>query len=53
MLIMALPTGSKNRAGPREALAACRPGDAFVVTKLDRLARSVRDAHEIVDDLSR
>jgi DNA invertase Pin-like site-specific DNA recombinase len=38
---------NKNRAGLREALAACRAGDTFVITKLDRLARSVRDAHEI------
>ena len=38
---------NKNRAGLREALAACRAGDTFVVTKLDRLARSVRDAHEL------
>ena len=31
-----------NREGPvlREALAGCREGDALVVTKLDRLARS-------------
>lgn len=38
-----------NRARPslREALAACRAGDQLVVTKLDRLARSVRDAHDI------
>ena len=33
---------NKNRVGLREALAACRAGDTFVVTKLDRLARSVR-----------
>lgn len=44
---------NKNRAGLREALAACRAGDTFVVTKLDRLARSVRDAHEIAADLAR
>lgn len=43
---------NKNRAGLREALAACRAGDTFVVTKLDRLAHSVRDAHEIADDLA-
>ena len=41
-----------DRAGLRQALAACRAGDTFVVTKLDRLARSVRDAHEIADDLA-
>jgi DNA invertase Pin-like site-specific DNA recombinase len=42
----------RNRPGLREAMAACRDGDTFVVTKLDRLARSVRDAHEIVDELA-
>lgn len=46
-------TGSnRNRPGLREALAACRAGDTLVVTKLDRLARSVRDAHEIADQLA-
>ncbi len=36
-------TGSnRNRPGLREALAACRAGDTLVVTKLHRLARSVR-----------
>jgi DNA invertase Pin-like site-specific DNA recombinase len=46
-------TGSNtNRPGLREALAACRAGDTFIVTKLDRLARSVRDAHQIADDLA-
>ena len=44
-----------NRAKPglREALAACRDGDTLVVTKLDRLARSLRDAKDIVDELTR
>lgn len=41
--------------GPREALRAAvdyaREGDSIVVTKLDRLARSVRDLGEIVDEL--
>ena len=41
-----------DREGLRQALAACRDGDTFVVTKLDRLARSVRDAHQIADDLA-
>lgn len=44
---------NKDRNGLREALAACRAGDTFVVTKLDRLARSVRDAHEIADGLAK
>ena len=34
------------RPGLREALAACRNGDTLVVAKLDRLARSLRDAKE-------
>lgn len=40
-----------NRPGLREALAASRAGDTFAVTKLDWLARSVRDAHQITDGL--
>src|SRR5680860_1250831 len=44
---------SRARPGLREALAACRAGDTLVVTKLDRLARSLRDAKDIVDDLTR
>ncbi len=47
-------TGSnRERPGLREALAACRTGDTLVVTKLDRLARSVPDARDILDDLTR
>ncbi|WP_244516989.1 recombinase family protein [Arthrobacter alpinus] len=38
------------QAGLREAPAACRAGDALGVVKLDRLTRSVQDAHEIADD---
>jgi len=34
-------------------MAACRDGDTLVVTKLDRLARSLPDAREIIDDLTR
>jgi DNA invertase Pin-like site-specific DNA recombinase len=38
---------NRDRPGLRTALAACRRGDMLVVTKLDRLARSVPDAdHE-------
>jgi len=43
---------NRDRPGLREALAACRSGDTLVVTKLDRLARSVRDARDIADELS-
>jgi DNA invertase Pin-like site-specific DNA recombinase len=47
-------TGSnRERPGLREALAACRGGDTLVVTKLDRLARSLPDAREILEDLTR
>jgi DNA invertase Pin-like site-specific DNA recombinase len=45
-------TGTRARPGLREALAACRHGDTLVVTKLDRLARSVPDARDIVDELT-
>ena len=34
-------------------MAACRAGDTLVVTKLDRLARSLPDAGAIVEDLTR
>lgn len=42
---------SKDRPGLREALAAVRAGDTLVVTRLDRLARSVPDARDIVQTL--
>src|SRR6478736_220323 len=46
-------TGSnRERPGLREALAACRSGDTLVVTKLDRLARSLPDARAIADELT-
>lgn len=43
-----------NRARPelRETLAAVRTGETLVVTKLDRPARSSRDAREIADELT-
>lgn len=43
---------NRERPGLREALAACRQGDAFIVTKLDRLARSVPDARAIAQELA-
>jgi DNA invertase Pin-like site-specific DNA recombinase len=43
---------NRDRPGLREALAACRGGDTLVVTKLDRLARSLPDARDIVDELT-
>lgn len=49
-----MTTGTnRERPGLREALAACRSGDTLVVTKLDRLARSLPDAREILDDLTK
>jgi len=43
---------NRARPGLREALAACRGGDVLVVSKLDRLARSVPDARDIADELT-
>ncbi|MGW1616948.1 recombinase family protein [Streptomyces sp. NPDC002285] len=41
----------RNRPGLDQALAAVRAGDTLVVSKLDRLARSVPDARDIGDSL--
>jgi DNA invertase Pin-like site-specific DNA recombinase len=43
---------NRERPSLREALAACREGDTLVVTKLDRLARSLPDARAIADELT-
>lgn len=43
---------TRSRPGLREALAACRSGDTLVVTKLDRLARSLPDARDIANELT-
>jgi DNA invertase Pin-like site-specific DNA recombinase len=43
---------NRARPGLREALASVRSGDTFVVAKLDRLARSLRDARDIADELT-
>jgi len=43
---------NRERPGLREALAACWEGDTLVVTKLDRLARSLPDATAIVAELT-
>jgi hypothetical protein len=40
-----LTGANRDRPGLRQALAACRAGDTLVVTKLDRLARSLGAAH--------
>ena len=47
-------TGTRReRPGLREAMAACRAADTLVVTKLDRLARSLPDARDIVEELTK
>ncbi len=43
---------NRARPGLREAMAACRAGDELVVTKLDRLARSLPDARDILGELT-
>src|SRR5690348_16270767 len=43
---------NRARPGLRAALAACRAGDTLVVTKLDRLARSLPGARDIVEELT-
>ncbi|MHB1536600.1 MAG: recombinase family protein [Acidimicrobiales bacterium] len=43
---------SREWPGLREALAACRAGDTLVVTKPDRLARSLPDARAIADEVT-
>lgn len=40
------------REALREAMAALRQGDTLAVTKLDRLARSVPDAHALVGEIT-
>jgi DNA invertase Pin-like site-specific DNA recombinase len=47
-----LTGATRDRPGLREALAACRAGDTLVVTKLDRLARSLPDARDIAEELT-
>jgi len=44
---------NRARPGLDQALAAVREGDTLTVTKLDRLARSVPDALDILSQLSR
>jgi len=43
---------NRDRPGLEKALAACRAGDTLVVTKLDRLARSLPDARDISAELA-
>ena len=44
---------NRHRTGLRLALAACWAGDTLVVTKLDRLARSLPDARDLLDGLTK
>src|SRR4051794_29212889 len=44
---------NRERPGLREALAAVHAGDTLVIAKLDRLARSLPDARDIADELTR
>lgn len=41
-----------NRTELNEALDFVRDGDTFMVTRLDRCSRSVKDLHEIIDTLN-
>lgn len=45
-------TSTNNRMALKEALEWLREGDTLVVTRLDRLARSGKDLHDIIDQLS-
>jgi len=44
-------TTTKGRTALTECLEYMREGDSLVITKIDRLARSARDLHNIVHDL--
>lgn len=43
---------TQNRPKLKECLSYVREGDVLVITKLDRLARSVSHLHQIVDELT-
>lgn len=45
-------TSRLKREALREAMAALRQGDTLAVTKLDRLARSVPDAHALAQEIT-
>jgi DNA invertase Pin-like site-specific DNA recombinase len=48
-----LSSTNRDRAGLQPGLAACRAGGTLVVTNLDRLARSLLDACDILDQLTK
>ena len=52
-ILTGLSGATRARPGLVEALDACRAGDVPVVTKLDRLAQSLRDAFDIADELTK
>jgi DNA invertase Pin-like site-specific DNA recombinase len=43
---------AENRTALKEALRFAREGDTLIVTRLDRLARSIMDLRTMVDDLT-
>lgn len=45
-------TSTKDRTALQDALEFVRDGDTLVITRLDRLARSIMDLRQIVDQLS-
>ncbi|GAA4778840.1 recombinase family protein [Novosphingobium ginsenosidimutans] len=45
-------TSTKDRVALHDALGFVREGDTLVVTRLDRLARSIMDLRQIVDQLA-
>lgn len=53
MSTTACPGTARARPGLRAALASCGAGDVVVFTRLDRLARSLRDATDIADELTK
>jgi DNA invertase Pin-like site-specific DNA recombinase len=48
-----LTGANRDRPGLLLALAACRAGDTLVIPKLDRVARSLPDARDILDELTK
>ena len=44
-------TQSANRIELQRALEFCRSGDIFIVTRLDRCSRNVKELHTIIDML--
>lgn len=43
---------AEDRTALREAIDFARDGDAILVTRLDRLARSMRDLHNLLDEMT-